>query len=74
VTDVAALARRLDEMLEEQRRMRVALEEVATARADAERQRDEYHRLYLELLERARKLELGLRGQSAEVCRLRKRR
>jgi hypothetical protein len=59
VTDVAALARRLDEMLEEQRRMRAALEEMA-------QQRDEYHRLYLEVLERARKLELGLRGQSAE--------
>ena len=73
MTDVAALARRLDEMLEEQRRLleeqrrvRVALEEMAAARAEAESQRDEYHRLYLELLERARKLELGLRGQSAE--------
>ncbi len=66
MTDVAALARRLDEMLEEQRRVRVALEEMAAGRAEAERQRDEYHRLYLEVLERARKLELGLRGQSAE--------
>lgn len=73
MTDVAALARRLDEMLEEQRlmleeqrRVREALEEMASARAEAERQRDEYHRLYLELLERARMLELGLRGQSAE--------
>ena len=66
MTDVAALARRLDEMLEEQRRVRVALEEMAAARAQAERERDEYRRLYLELLERARKLELGLRGQSAE--------
>lgn len=53
-------------LLAEQRRVSIALEEMATARAEAERQRDEYHRLYLELLERARKLELGLRGQSAE--------
>lgn len=63
MTDVAALVSRLDEMLEEQRRVRIALEEIAAARAQAERERDEYRRLYLELLERARKLELGLRGQ-----------
>ncbi len=73
MTDVAALARRLDEMLEEQRamleeqrRVSAQLDEMKSARIAAERQRDEYHRLYLELLERARKLELGLRGQSAE--------
>lgn len=53
-------------MLDEQRRVRSQLEEMKQARVAAERERDEYHRLYLELLERARKLELGLRGQSAE--------
>lgn len=59
MTDVAQLVRRLDD-LEHQ------FAEAQHAREQAERERDEYHELYLEMMERCRKLELGLRGQKAE--------
>jgi transposase len=59
VPDLEQVMRRLDEMLEEQRRMREALVEM-------QQERDAYHELYLETLERCRKLERGLLGQKAE--------
>lgn len=60
--DVTALSQRLDELEREQARMRESL-------TDAERARDEYRRLYLEMMERCRKLERGLMGQKAERLR-----
>lgn len=59
VTELEALARRLDELQREQTLLRAST-------AKIERERDEYRRLYLEMLERCRKLELGLMGQKAE--------
>lgn len=55
MTDLAQLARRLDELEE-----RVAV---------AELERDQYRRLYLETMERCRKLERGLIGQKSERLR-----
>lgn len=52
MSDLDALVRRLELLEAEQAKMRD--------------ERDEYHRLYLEMLERCRKLELGLRGQKSE--------
>ena len=42
------------------------LEELAERVAKLEEERDAYHKLYLDMLERCRKLERGLRGQPAE--------
>jgi transposase len=52
VTDLAQLACRLDELEREQQALRDS--------------RDQYKQLYLEMLERCRKLERGLLGQKAE--------
>ncbi len=52
MSDVADIALRLDE-----------LEKKFSA---SERERDEYRRLYLEMMERCRKLELGLRSSQSE--------
>jgi transposase len=52
VTDVAQIAQRLDEL---ERRV-----------ATAERQREEYRALYLQTMERCRKLELGILGSKSE--------
>lgn len=57
-----ALVRRLDALEESQK-------EILERLAAAEAARDHYQRLYVETLERCRKLELGLRGQSAERLR-----
>lgn len=57
--DLTALARRLDELEKGQQELKESL-------ARAESDRDAYHRLYLETMERCRKLELGLRGPKAE--------
>jgi transposase len=59
VIDLQTLAKRLDDLEREQAHTRAAL-------VSAEQARDEYHRLYLEMLERCRKLERGLLGQKAE--------
>jgi transposase len=59
VPNLAELTRRLDTIVEEQRQQREALEAMR-------RERDAYHDLYLETLERCRKLELGLFGQKSE--------
>jgi transposase len=52
VSDVAAFAERLDEL---EKRF-----------AKAEHERDQYRKLYLEMMERCRKLELGLRSSQSE--------
>jgi len=59
VTDLAALVRRLDELERGQAETLRALEATAT-------ERDAFRQLYLETLERCRKLELGLVGQRRE--------
>lgn len=59
VTDLAELARRLDALEDE---VAVARGEVATVRDE----RDRYHQLYLEMMERCRKLERGLIGRKSE--------
>jgi hypothetical protein len=59
VVDLQTLAQRLEALEREQSRTHEALEK-------AERDRDQYHRLYLDMLERCRKLERGLLGQKAE--------
>jgi hypothetical protein len=56
---VADLARRIEMMEQDQERLREAL-------LAAEQARDQYHKLYLEMMERCRKLERGLLGQKAE--------
>ena len=40
--------------------------ELQAANAKLEEERDRYHELYQQLLEKARKLELGILGQKAE--------
>ncbi len=42
------------------------LDDLERRATDAEKQRDEYHRLYLEMMERCRKLELGILGSKSE--------
>jgi transposase len=59
VADVAQLVQRLDEIVDEQRRMREAMEELKS-------ERDAYHKLYLEMLERNRQLERGLLAPKTE--------
>jgi transposase len=59
VTDLEQLAGRVAELAAEQQRLRAELEE-------SRRERDSYRELYLEMLERCRKLERGLLGQKAE--------
>jgi transposase len=62
VTSVDDIARRLEEL---EKRV-VTVEEM---RAAAEQERDEYRALYLQTMERCRKLELGLLGQKSERLR-----
>jgi len=62
VADVEAIAKRLDDL---EKRFAVAERE----REDARRERDEYRALYLQTMERCRKLELGLLGQKSEKLR-----
>jgi transposase len=59
VVDLQTLSQRLEALEREQSRTHEALE-------TAQRERDQYHRLYLDMLERCRKLERGLLGQKAE--------
>ncbi len=59
MTELDALIQRLDKLEKEQARI---CEELA----DSQKSRDEYRKLYLEALERYRKLERGLLGQKAE--------
>lgn len=59
MTDLDALVRRLDELEREQSSLRAS-------HSKLEHERDEYRRLYLEMLERCRKLERGLLGQKLE--------
>lgn len=73
VTDLAALSRRLDVLERHQVALRETLakvererDEAVREREEASRQRDEYRRLYLDLMERYRKLERGLLGQKLE--------
>ncbi len=42
------------------------LDDLESRATVAEKQRDEYHRLYLEMMERCRKLELGILGSKSE--------
>jgi hypothetical protein len=66
MNDAADLARRIEKMEQEQERLRNALSVTEQACSEAEQARDQYHRLYLEMMERCRKLELGLLGRKAE--------
>ncbi len=59
MTDVAQLVQRLDEIVEEQHRLREAM-------AELKNERDEYHKLYLEMLKRNRELERGLLAPKTE--------
>ncbi len=59
VPDLAHLEQRIDELAEEQQQLRTALDQ-------SNQERDAYHKLYLEMLERCRKLERGLLGQKTE--------
>lgn len=59
MSDLAALLRRVELLEEEQSQIREQL-------SATESERNAYHELYLETLERCRKLELGLRGQASE--------
>ena len=62
MSELEALARRLDDLERAQVEMRQTLEQT-------EKERDAYHRLYLEMMERCRKLERGLLGKTAERLR-----
>jgi hypothetical protein len=66
VVDVDDLLRRVDRLEQEQRQVVGALKVSEEERLAAEDARDQYHNLYLEMLERCRKLERGLIGQKAE--------
>lgn len=59
MNDVAQLVQRLDAIVEEQQRMRKAMAELTD-------ERDEYHKLYLEMLQRNRELERGLLAPKTE--------
>lgn len=59
MADLEALVRRLDELERNQEALRKELAEAAAAR-------DAYHKLYLDTMERCRKLERGLMGKSSE--------
>ena len=59
VADLEALVRRLDELERSHGELKESL-------AAAEQARDAYHELYLEMMQRCRKLERGLLGKSAE--------
>ncbi len=61
--DVSQLAQRIDELERRQ-------EETAQALAEAQAERDAYHELYLQMMERCRKLERGLLGQASERRRV----
>ena len=56
----------MDRLEQEQQRVVSALKVSEEERSAAEDARDQYHKLYLEMLERCRKLERGLLGQKAE--------
>ncbi|HMR06254.1 MAG TPA: IS66 family transposase [Polyangiaceae bacterium] len=66
MTALDALTQRLDELEKEQSRIRKDLANAEQARIGAEQARDQYKTLYLELMERCRKLERGLLGQKSE--------
>lgn len=59
MSDVTQLVKRLDEVVEEQRLMRAAM-------AELKQERDAYHELYLEMLQRNRELERGLLAPKTE--------
>ena len=66
MVDVDDLLHRMDRLEQEQQRVAGALKVSEEERLAAEDARDQYHKLYLEMLERCRKLERGLIGQKAE--------
>lgn len=59
MSDAAELAPMIDQIKKEHEQLRQAL-------STTEKARDQYHRLYLELMERCRKLELGLLARKSE--------
>jgi len=63
---VADLALRIEKMEQEQEQLREALLAKEQELSKVEQARDQYHKLYLEMMERCRKLERGLLGQKAE--------
>ncbi|MBK8406387.1 MAG: hypothetical protein IPL19_00240 [Sandaracinaceae bacterium] len=63
VTDLAGLIERLDELQRGQDAIRGALQQAESERERAREERDRFKALYLEMLERNRKLERGLMGQ-----------
>jgi transposase len=66
VTDLAGLIERLDELQRGQDAIRGALQQAESERERAREERDRFKALYLEMLERNRKLERGLMGQQRE--------
>lgn len=66
VTDLAGLIERLDELQRGQDAIRGALQQAESQRERAREERDRFKALYLEMLERNRKLERGLMGQQRE--------
>jgi transposase len=66
VSDLAELLRRVELLEQEHSAVREQLDAAEHERDAAKQERDAYHALYLEMLERCRKLELGLRGQKSE--------
>lgn len=66
MVDVGDLLVRMDRLEQEQQRVVEELKRSEGGRLTAEKARDHYHKLYVEMLERCRKLERGLLGQKAE--------
>ncbi|MBK6810485.1 MAG: IS66 family transposase [Sandaracinaceae bacterium] len=66
MTDLAGLIERLDELQRGQDAIRRALQQAESERERAREERDRFKALYLEMLERNRKLERGLMGQQRE--------
>ena len=66
MTDLAGLIERLDELQRGQDAIRGALQQAESERERAREERDRFKALYLEMLERNRKLERGLMGQQRE--------
>jgi len=67
--DLATLSRRLEALEGEQERLRDERGQLEEEQKRLRGERDSYKALYLEMLERCRKLELGLMGQKSERLR-----
>jgi transposase len=66
MSEFDALVQRLDQLEQAQRQLEQTLQSTQQTLQDTEHARDEYRALYLQMMERCRKLERGLLGQKAE--------